>query len=80
MKSITLFILIAFAGLSAAKSQVPIGIPQVTSYRGLDYGAGDQNWGIAQDKNGVLFSQITKVYLRLTACIGNYILFQIRLL
>ncbi|SDK73150.1 Two component regulator propeller [Pedobacter sp. ok626] len=55
MKSIILFILMAFTGLSVVKSQAPIGIPQVTSFRGLDYGAGDQNWGIAQDKNGVLF-------------------------
>ncbi len=37
------------------KSQDPIGLPQVTSYRGLDYGAGTQNWGIAQDHNGILY-------------------------
>ncbi len=38
-----------------AKAQDPIGLPQVTSYTGLDYGAGTQNWGIAQDGQGVLY-------------------------
>lgn len=38
-----------------AKAQDPIGLPQVTSYTGLDYGAGTQNWGIAQDHQGVLY-------------------------
>lgn len=39
----------------SVKSQDPIGLPQVTSYRGLDYGGGTQNWGISQDRNGILY-------------------------
>jgi len=50
-----LFILMAFFWSPFVKSQAPIGLPQVTSYRGLDYGAGTQNWGIAQDHNGILY-------------------------
>ena len=37
------------------KAQGPIGLPQVTSYNSLDYKAGTQNWGIVQDKRGILY-------------------------
>ncbi len=37
------------------KAQDPIGLPQVSSYTSLDYKGGTQNWGIAQDKNGILY-------------------------
>ena len=40
---------------SLLKGQDPIGLPQVTSYSGLNYGAGTQNWGIAQDRDGILY-------------------------
>lgn len=36
-------------------AQDPIGLPQVSSYTSIDYKAGTQNWGIAQDANGVLY-------------------------
>ncbi|RZL40742.1 MAG: transcriptional regulator, partial [Pedobacter sp.] len=36
-------------------AQDPIGLPQVSSYTSTVYKAGTQNWGIAQDKNGVLY-------------------------
>ncbi|NQX30672.1 triple tyrosine motif-containing protein [Pedobacter boryungensis] len=37
------------------KAQDPIGLPQVSSYTSLEYKGGTQNWGIAQDKNGILY-------------------------
>ena len=37
------------------KAQDPIGLPQLSSYKSIDYGAGTQNWDIAQDKNGILY-------------------------
>ncbi|TKC09989.1 transcriptional regulator [Pedobacter polaris] len=37
------------------KAQGPIGLPQVSSYSSLQYKGGTQNWGIAQDKNGILY-------------------------
>jgi ligand-binding sensor domain-containing protein len=37
------------------KAQDPIGLPQVSSYTSLEYKGGTQNWGIAQDKTGVLY-------------------------
>ncbi|MGF1925533.1 MAG: hypothetical protein ACQUHE_15260 [Bacteroidia bacterium] len=55
MKCSYLFILITILWCSTVKSQDPIGLPQVTSYRGLDYGAGTQNWGIGQDRDGILY-------------------------
>lgn len=55
MKFSYLFILMTLFLSSLVKSQDPIGLPQVTSYRGLDYGAGTQNWGIAQDRDGILY-------------------------
>ncbi|RYF22097.1 MAG: transcriptional regulator, partial [Flavobacteriales bacterium] len=36
-------------------AQDPIGLPQVSSYTSTVYKAGTQNWGIAQDRNGVLY-------------------------
>ncbi|RZK41913.1 MAG: transcriptional regulator [Pedobacter sp.] len=55
MKHFVLIVLIAFIFPSNLKCQDPIGLPQVTSYRGLDYGGGTQNWGIAQDHDGRLY-------------------------
>lgn len=55
MKYIYLFIFLSYLLPVNLKGQDPIGLPQVTSYRGLDYGAGTQNWGIAQDRDGVLY-------------------------
>ncbi|MBC7614818.1 MAG: hypothetical protein H7202_02005, partial [Pedobacter sp.] len=55
IKNLFLFILMVCFLPSATKAQDPIGVPQVTSYRGLDYGAGTQNWGIAQDHNGIMY-------------------------
>jgi ligand-binding sensor domain-containing protein/DNA-binding CsgD family transcriptional regulator len=55
MKYIYLFIFAVYFLPASLKAQDPIGLPQVTSYRGLDYGAGTQNWGISQDRNGILY-------------------------
>lgn len=55
MKFIYLFVLVVFFLPPLTKGQDPIGLPQVTSYRGLNYGAGTQNWGIAQDDDGILY-------------------------
>ena len=32
-----------------------IGTPNIISYQKSDYNAGTQNWGIAQDKNGLMY-------------------------
>lgn len=42
---------IAFAG----HSQNTIGIPAIVNYSKQTYNAGSQNWGIAQDKNGIIY-------------------------
>ncbi len=55
MKYFYLFIFIFYFLPANLQGQDPIGLPQVTSYRGLDYGAGTQNWGISQDREGVLY-------------------------
>lgn len=36
-------------------AQNPIGIPQINTYSSADYKGGSQNWGIDQDKSGVLY-------------------------
>jgi ligand-binding sensor domain-containing protein len=38
-----------------AKSQNTIGIPAIVNYPKETYSAGSQNWGIAQDKNGMIY-------------------------
>lgn len=50
-----LFLLIFLAAFQLSKAQDPIGLPKVTSFSGIEYGAGTQNWGIAQDKQGILY-------------------------
>lgn len=39
----------------AANGQNTIGIPAIVNYSKEIYNAGSQNWGIAQDKNGMLY-------------------------
>ncbi|KQC00640.1 triple tyrosine motif-containing protein [Pedobacter sp. Hv1] len=55
MRFIFLILLFYLLPVGMVNAQDPIGLPQVTSYTGLDYGAGTQNWGIAQDHQGVLY-------------------------
>jgi ligand-binding sensor domain-containing protein/DNA-binding CsgD family transcriptional regulator len=55
MRFVFLVILLFLVPISFTKAQDPIGLPKVTSYRGIDYGAGTQNWGISQDNNGILY-------------------------
>lgn len=50
-----LVLLLLFFTVNTLKGQDPIGLPQVSNYRSIDYGAGTQNWDIAQDKQGVLY-------------------------
>ena len=38
-----------------AHSQNTIGIPSIVNYTKQAYNAGNQNWGIAQDKKGILY-------------------------
>src|SRR5258707_8144513 len=35
--------------------QNTIGIPAIVNYSNQAYNAGSQNWGIAQDKNGIVY-------------------------
>lgn len=37
------------------QAQNLIGLPQIDTYTSLDYKAGTQNWGITQDKNGIIY-------------------------
>ncbi|HYC28694.1 MAG TPA: triple tyrosine motif-containing protein, partial [Chitinophagaceae bacterium] len=39
----------------AARAQNTIGIPAIVNYPKDVYNAGSQNWGIAQDKNGIIY-------------------------
>src|SRR5260221_2989316 len=36
-------------------TQNTIGIPAIVNYSKQTYNAGSQNWGIAQDKNGIVY-------------------------
>ncbi len=55
MRYILMFLLLAFLPQFLLKAQDPIGIPKVSSYGSVDYKGGTQNWGIAQDQNGILY-------------------------
>lgn len=48
---VILFSLISFV----CHSQNTIGIPAIVNYTKQIYNAGSQNWGIAQDKNGIVY-------------------------
>lgn len=48
-----LLLLLLISGSS--HGQNTIGIPNIISYTKQDYGAGNQNWSIVQDKNGILY-------------------------
>src|SRR5262245_42013441 len=39
----------------AGHTQNTIGIPAIVNYSKQIYNAGSQNWGIAQDKNGIVY-------------------------
>lgn len=49
-----LFILFSICCLGT-QAQNTIGIPAIVNYPKQVYNAGSQNWGIAQDKNGILY-------------------------
>jgi ligand-binding sensor domain-containing protein/DNA-binding CsgD family transcriptional regulator len=55
MRSLLIFLFFTFSTPFLLNAQDPIGIPKVSSYNTVDYKGGTQNWGIAQDKNGVLY-------------------------
>ena len=43
------------ANYTDAAAQNTIGIPNIVNYSKQAYGAGNQNWNITQDKNGILY-------------------------
>src|SRR6266542_6341170 len=45
---------VLFIGIGAC-SQNTIGIPIIVNYPKQVYSAGSQNWGIAQDKKGIIY-------------------------
>lgn len=49
-----LFVQVAIINVTAF-TQNTIGIPVIVNYTKQTYGAGSQNWGIAQDRNGILY-------------------------
>ena len=51
---LTLCLHVLFA-LGAKGSHDFSGFPFITNYTTADYGAGIQNWGITQDRNGILY-------------------------
>lgn len=55
MRRFFLFFFVLFVPICTLKAQDPIGLPQVSSFKSLEYKGGTQNWGIAQDKNGILY-------------------------
>jgi len=55
MRYFFLLFLLAILPQFYLKAQDPIGLPQVSSYTSLEYKGGTQNWGIAQDRNGILY-------------------------
>lgn len=48
-------LLVLLLTVSTGYSQNTIGIPTIVNYSKQVYSAGSQNWGIAQDKNGILY-------------------------
>ncbi|RZL48767.1 MAG: transcriptional regulator, partial [Pedobacter sp.] len=55
MRRVFLLFLIVLYPFISLNAQGPIGLPQVSSYSSLQYKGGTQNWGITQDKNGILY-------------------------
>src|SRR5215218_7667989 len=53
MVKLLFFILLAIHQLAAAQNT--IGIPGIVNYSKQTYNAGSQNWGIAQDKKGIIY-------------------------
>ncbi|TKB98344.1 triple tyrosine motif-containing protein [Pedobacter cryotolerans] len=55
MRYLYFLFLYLFLSIVSVKAQGPIGLPQVSSFSNLQYRGGTQNWGITQDKNGILY-------------------------
>lgn len=55
MRRVVLFFLCFLSAYFNCFSQNTIGIPVVVNYAKQVYNAGSQNWGIAQDKNGIIY-------------------------
>lgn len=51
--SCLLFLLLFVCTLGVA--QINMGIPDIRNYTRLEYKAGSQNWGIGQDRNGIMY-------------------------
>lgn len=47
--------LVVVAAAIPGSGQNTIGIPNIVNYSKMTYHAGSQNWGIAQDKNGIMY-------------------------
>ena len=47
--------LLGFVLCIYSNAQNTIGIPEIVNYSKQEYNAGSQNWGIAQDKNGIVY-------------------------
>lgn len=54
MKKICLLLTVFLCGLFVC-AQNTIGIPNITNYYKQEYNAGRQNWGIAQDRHGIMY-------------------------
>ena len=55
MRGFVSAVLIILIQIVPASAQNTIGIPVIVNYPKQVYNAGSQNWGIAQDKNGIIY-------------------------
>lgn len=55
IKHVFIAILFFFSGVSKLAAQNSLGLPHIINYNNATYKGGRQNWGIAQDKDGILY-------------------------
>ena len=54
-RSLLLILILSTLICGRLVGQNPIGLPDIINYEKTTYGAGTQNWGIQQDRNGMLY-------------------------
>lgn len=54
-RSLLLILILSTLLCGRLVGQNPVGLPDIINYEKTTYGAGTQNWGIQQDRNGILY-------------------------
>jgi ligand-binding sensor domain-containing protein/DNA-binding CsgD family transcriptional regulator len=54
-RSLLLILILSTLICDRLVGQNPVGLPDIINYEKTTYGAGTQNWGIQQDRNGMLY-------------------------